>query len=496
MAGDVLKAGESRVWLFEDGPGPGRGKEFFGFAKIGDPTFGFGDIERIEVPSETRFNEFVQIDSIQGAKERPTASVQARYPRQDLSTLLRIGRKRCAAGVQVHMGKCANPQDFDANWDKVMVFTDVKYSSYTIEGFGALSSDEQAAVNETGEFSADDMYEVKPLLFGEQLSTVIAREITKVLACDTIECGDCDEPSDGCQKVFALQIGVGATPGTNPSVVYSDDGGATGDSLAISTLFSNETPGDAVCVGGDMVIVAGAGGIHINDFEDILDGTDNWVEVTSGLVAAKGPLSITSVGPSHTWMGATGGYIYFTDDPRGGVSVQDAGVATIQDLEAIHALDKLNVVAVGDLNAVVYTTNGGSTWQSLTGPAVGVNLTAVWMYDARLWLVGDANGDLWRTSDAGVTWTEITLPITPTALNDIRFFDSVVGYLGVTVAGPAGRMLRTIDGGQTFQTMPERAGSIPANDEINSVAVCASPNVVWGGGLGDNGSDGILVKAS
>ena len=496
MAGDVLKAGERRVWLFEDGFGPGRGKEFFGFARIGDPTFGFGDIERVEVPSETRFNEFDQIDSIQGAKERPTASIIARYPRADLSSLLRIGRKRCASGVQVHLGKCANPQDFDANWDKVLVFTDVKYSSYSGENFGALASDEQAAANETGEFSADDMYEVKPLLFGEQLSTVIAREITKVLACDTIECGDCDEPSDGCQKVFALQIGVGATPGTSPSVVYSDDGGATGDSLAISTLFSNETPGDAVCVGGDMVIVAGAGGIHINDFEDILDGTDNWVEITSGLVAAKGPLSITSVGPSHTWMGATGGYIYFTDDPRGGVSVQDAGVATIQDLEAIHALDKLNVVAVGDLNAVVYTTNGGSTWQSLTGPAVGVNLTAVWMYDARLWLVGDANGDLWRTSDAGVTWTEITLPITPTAVNDIRFFDSVVGYLGVTVAGPAGRMLRTIDGGQTFQTMPERAGSIPANDDINSVAVCASPNVVWGGGLGDNGSDGILVKAS
>src|SRR3972149_5770707 len=102
MAGDVLKAGESRVWLFEDGPGPGRGKEFFGFAKIGDPTFGFGDIERIEVPSETRFNEFVQIDSIQGARERPTASVQARYPRADLSSLLRIGRKRCASGVEGH----------------------------------------------------------------------------------------------------------------------------------------------------------------------------------------------------------------------------------------------------------------------------------------------------------------------------------------------------------------------------------------------------------
>src|SRR3970040_1896174 len=150
-----------------------------------------------------------------------------------------------------------------------------------------------------------------------------------------------------------------------------------------------------------MLVVAGAGGIHINDFEDILDATDNWVEVTSGLVAGKGPLSITSVGPSHTWMGATGGYIYFTDDPRGGVSVQDAGVATTQDLEAIHALDKLNVVAVGDLNAVIYTTNGGSTWQSLPGPAVGGNPTAAGMDDARLWLGGGANGELGRASERG-----------------------------------------------------------------------------------------------
>jgi hypothetical protein len=494
---DVAKAGETRVWLFEDGYGPGKGKEYFGNARIGDPTFGFGDIERIEVPSESRFNEFDQIDSIQGAKERPTSSVIARYPRKDISTLLKIGRKRCRSGVQVHIGKCANPQDYDANWDKILNFTDVKYSSYSMEGAGALSSDEQAAVNETGEFSADDMYEIKPLTFAEKCASEIAREITKVVVCDSIECGDCDEPSDGCQKVFGLQVGTGATPGTLPSVVYSNDGYDTCATLEISTMTSTETPQDGACVGGDLIVISdGSGGIHINDLDDILAGTDNWVEASAGFVGGSDPVAVATAGAQNTWLGAEGGYVYFTADPRAGVSVQDAGVATASDLAAGHAFDKLNVVFVGATNAVIYTNNGGVTWASVTGPAVGVNLTAVAMYSEISWLVGDANGDLWRTADTGATWTEITLPVTPTLVEDIKFFDEAIAYLAVTIAGPAGNMLRSTDGGSSWYVLPERSGSIPANDTINSVAVCDDPNVVYGGGLADDGSDGIVVKAA
>ena len=494
---DVAKAGETRVWVFEDGFGPGTSKEYFGNARIGDPTFGFGDIERIEVPSEDRFNEFDQIDSIQGARERPTASIIGRYPRKDVSTLLRIGRKRCASGVQVHLGKCTNPQDYDANWDKILNFTDVKYSSYSGESFGALSSDEQAAINETGEFSADDMYEIAPLTFAEKCAAEVAREITKVVVCDTIECGDCDEPSDGCQKVFALQAGTGATPGTLPSVVYSDDGLATCASLDISTMTSTETPQDGACVGGDFIVVSdGSGGVHVNSQTDILAGTDNWVEASTGFVGGSDPVAIASAGAQNTWLGAEGGYVYFSSDPRAGVSVQDAGNATASDLAAGHAFDKLNVVFVGAANALIYTTNGGVTWALVTGPAVGVALTAVWMYNEITWLVGDANGDLWRSLDSGTTWTEITLPVTPTLIEDIQFFDETVGYLAITIAGPAGRILRTTDGGSSFYVLPERSGAIQANDTINSVAVCANPNVVYGGGLADDGSDGVIVKAA
>ncbi len=494
---DVAKAGETRVWLFADGFGPGKVKEYFGFARIGDPTFAFGDIERIEVPSEDRFNEFDQIDSIQGAKERPTSSVIARYPRLHISTLLQIGRKRCASAVQVHIGKCNNPQDYDANWDKILNFTDVKYSSYSMENAGALASDEQAAVNETGEFSADDMYEIVPLTFAEKCTAEVVREIHKVVVCDTVECGDCDVPSDGCQKVFALMVGTGATPGTLPSVVYTSDGYDTCAALDISTMTSTETPVDGACVGGDLVVISGeSGGLHINDQDDILAGTDNWVEAATGFVGGNDPLSISSAGAQDTFIGAENGYIYFSSDPRAGVSVQDAGNATASDLNAIHAFDKRNVVAVGAANALVNTNNGGVTWTLIVGPAVGVALTAVWMWNEITWFVGDANGDLWRSLDTGATWTEITLPVTPTLIEDLRFFDESVGYLAITIAGPAGRILRTTDGGATWYVLPERSGAIQANDTINSVAACDDPNVVYGGGLADDGADGILVKAA
>ena len=494
---DVAKAGETRVWVFEDGFGPGKAKEYFGNARIQDPTFSFGDVERIEVPSEDRFNEFEQIDSIQGAKERPTSGIQGRYPRQAVSTLLRIGRKRCPSGVQVHIGKCANPQDYDANWDKILNFTDVKYSSFGLEGAGALSSDEQAPINETGEFSGDDMYEIAPLTFAEKCTGAVVREITKVVVCDTIECGDCDTPSDGCQKVFALMLGTGATPGTLPSVVYTDDGYDTCAALDISTMTSTEVPQDAACVGGDLVVISdGSGGLHINGQADILAGTDNWVEAVVGFVGGNDPVAIASAGAQNTWLGAENGYVYFSSDPRAGVVVQDAGDATNQPLAAGHAFDKLNVVFVGDTNALISTINGGVTWALIIGPAIGIALTAVWMYNEITWFVGDANGDLWQTLNSGANWTEITLPVVPTLIEDIQFFDETVGYLAITGPGVAGQILRTTDGGASWYVLPERAGALQANDTINSVAACADPNVVYGGGLADAPPDGIIVKAA
>jgi len=61
--------------------------------------------------------------------------------------------------------------------------------------------------------------------------------------------------------------------------------------------------------------------------------------------------------------------------------------------------------------------------------------------------------------------------------------------------GSAGRLFRTIDGGYSWYVLPEGTGSIPSNYQLNSIALCDDPNIVYAGGLETNSGDydGILI---
>lgn len=61
-------------------------------------------------------------------------------------------------------------------------------------------------------------------------------------------------------------------------------------------------------------------------------------------------------------------------------------------------------------------------------------------------------------------------------------------------SNPLGRILRTYDGGYSWNVLPEGSGSMPDNDRFNAIAACtADVNFVVGVGLGGNGTDGIIV---
>lgn len=498
---EIVLSGYSRVWLLENGANPNVTPAYQGLMKIGDPSWPQGDIKRIEAPDPTRYDEFLEVAEVKGTRERVSTSIEGRYP-MELSTMLRLTRQACPFDVQVHMGKCLDPREFNLGWQKIAVFERARFKGYDVANFGALGSDERTQTNEKGDLSAKDWYELVRLTFAEQGGTIVTREIISGDVCDTANCGDCGFASDGCQRVLWTQIGSGASPGTPPAVIYSANGGDTYLGVNISTLLGNEPPSDSECVGGIFVVVSNTDEtLHWAYLDDFFANWPNagapvWVQVTNGFVFGQGPNAIVSVDSRHTWLAADSGYIYFTDDPTQGVTVQEAGVATTQTLNDIAALDEFNVVAVGNSNAVIATDNGGETWRLVTGPVVGQNLTAVWMKTGDLWLVGVANGTLWFTSNQGVTWTQINLPITGSRIDDIKFVTPTVGYLSVRVAGANSQILRTIDGGNTWYVLPEGPGSIPTNTRINQVAVCATnPNTVFGGGLG-SGTDGIIVKAA
>ena len=496
---ETIRSPFSRVFSIEQRAGPANAPVYQGQARALGPTWAFGDRTPIREPDPDRYNSFKVVGAIKGERSLPTLSIENRYSYQ-ISDYLRIAKIGCPLDLQVHFGKCQDPRDFNGGWDKILVAEGADISQWAAGELGALEQGQDTIVNETIDTNSLDFFEIKKLVLSELGSSEIIQEVIDIVICDAISCGACGLPSNGCQTIFAIQIATGASPGLPAELVWSVNGGSTLTSINISTLPVGSDPDALACVGTRLVVVSQDDcAIHSALISDILDGSPTWTRNAAGLVCAAGsPRDIFSLGSVQTWIVGAGGYVYFFSDITGTATVQSAGAVTAQDLNSIHGIDDQNLVAVGASNAVIYTKNGGDSWASITGPAVGIALNAVWMHTENEWFVGTANGKLYYTRDAGVNWVEKTFSGSGAgSVRDIVFATPTVGYMAHSTATPAGRIFRTIDGGFSWYLLPEDTASIPANDYIGALAACPDDvNIVYGGGLGDDAVDGIMVKGS
>lgn len=494
---DTLRNEFSRVFMLESRASPARTPSYQGLWKAGAVSWEQGDVTVTRIPDPNAYGQFVRTGKIIGEPGDPELTIMARAT-FDRSTLLRLARNGCDHDLQVHMGKCKNPQDFNRGWEKVLVLEAARITSYGTEDLGALGPDERAEVNEEVPFTGEDLYEVVPLNFSRKAEALVGREVSGLYVCDSVQCGTCGITSDGCQFVIAAVNTSGGSPGILAELVYTINGGSTWSERVISTLGAAENPNGVLCVGDYVVVFSeDSESLHYLALTDLKAVSGSWTEIATGFVATKGPLAAFSLGPTQTWLVAEGGYIYYSDDITAGVEVQEDGSNTTQDLLAIDGYDALNLVAVGASNAVLVTRNGGQSWQSVTGPAVGVNLNAVAMKSEDEWIIGTAGGRLFYTVDGGTNWTEKAFSGSGSgSVRAIKFTTRTVGYMAHSTTTPAGRVFRTIDGGNSWYILPEGTGSIPANDYISQLAVCDDPNILFAGGLADDASDGIVLKVA
>lgn len=494
---NLQKTSQTRLFTIEDRANPANRPTYQSLARALGLTWAQGAITPIRVPDPTQYGKFITVDRIRAQQELPTMSIEAHLTR-DLSTLLALVRKGCELDVQMHSGACEDPRDFNGGWEKIYVLEGATATSYDTGELGALDQGQEAVVNETIPFTGTDWYEIKRLVASEVASSQVVQEIVGITICDSRQCGECGIPSNGCEKIFAVSLNTGGSPGLGAQVAYSADGGATWADALITTLGATNDPSGLACSGIYLCVISNeSDSLHYAPLADILDGTETWAEVTTGFVANKGPNAIFSQGSTFNWLVGDGGYIYFSDDITSGVTVQSAGAQTVQNLAAIHGSDEFNLVAVGAANAVLFTNDGGNNWASVTGPAVGVDLTAVWVKSDKVWIIGTASGKLFYTQDGGGTFTEKAFSGSGSGkVWDISFSTPTVGYMSHATATPTGRVFRTIDGGFSWYILPEAAGlSIPDNDRITKLAACSEdPNLVFGGGLGANATDGIILK--
>lgn len=500
MAGNVnvVRSGFSRVWLVPNRAGSANTPEYQGLWKAGAVGWKQGDVKTIRVPDPSRYDQFIRVGKIIGDPGDPQLPITARYT-TDLSRLLQLVKRGCDHDLQVHIGECNDPRDFNRGWTKVLILEGARPTDYKTGDLGALEPGQRAMVDEDVPFTGEDYYEVGRMGFGEQAAAQVTQEIVDVLMPDTVQCGSCGIVSDGCQVILALTKRAGGSPGTGADIVYTKNGGGTWSYREITTLTGSNDPNALDISGSNLFVVSAAtGSLMYCTLADLLNNAETWTAVTTGfgVAATTGPKAIYAFDPTHVWIVGKGGYIYFSSDITAGVTAQDSGTATAQDYSAIHGIDQLHIVAVGAANAVSYTANGGSTWSAITGPAVGVALNAVWMKSNTEWFIGTDGGKLFVTRDAGTSWTEVTFPGSGAGhVYDLNFATNSVGFMAHTTAAPRGRILRTIDGGHSWYVAPESGVTLVNNNKIEALDSC-DPNVVIGGGLASNGTDGFLVKGA
>ncbi len=307
----------------------------------------------------------------------------------------------------------------------------------------------------------------------------------------------CGSGIDLCKVGFASCKFVTSA---SADVLYTTDYGATWTIAAADPFATSEDIQGVTCfqIGRNTTRVVVALGTTRAGGPMVIAYSDNfgvsWTVVTVGATNAqfaKGPNALFAYDPYNMWVVVGGGYIYKSTDNGVTWATQDAGVATAQDLYAVHfATDRVGA-AVGAAGAVVVTQDGGASWTVKTAPVAAI-LQTVWVIDSDHIWVGSDGGRLYYTADGGTTWT--ARDFTGTGAGKVRSIvfapgSTLFGIMAWDSAAPVGTVFSTIDGGFSWN-----AETTPTNSGLNGAFACDANNYWVGGNV--NSGTGVLLKVS
>ncbi len=112
-------------------------------------------------------------------------------------------------------------------------------------------------------------------------------------------------------------------------------------------------------------------------------------------------------------------------------------------LRDVCSLNETEAVAVGDRNTVIKTTDRGSTWNKMYGPAAD-NWISVFFVDAERGWIGGERGTFAATTDGGVTWS-LKQNLYGSPVTDLHFINRQHGFAVGEFEGMA-----EIDGDEVF----------------------------------------------
>jgi photosystem II stability/assembly factor-like uncharacterized protein len=200
-------------------------------------------------------------------------------------------------------------------------------------------------------------------------------------------------------------------------------------------------------------------GIAVGENATILKTSDSgltWTPMTEFVVSQFN--GVAAVNATDAYAVGTSGTILKTQD--NGSTWTQLNTGTTKAFNATFFVSATEGYAVGDSGTVMKTINSGTTWLPLTTPAIQ-DFNDVQFTDLNTgYITGgyffapdtsqNIPGKVYKTTDAGVTWTQI-LSVPGVVFKSIHFPVTDTGYVvGGDAGGYASKIYKTINGGVTW----------------------------------------------
>lgn len=460
---------QSRVFVAEGLPGPNNPPVFQGCLVMGGASQGQGDVEYIYCPDPDNYNRFVVVGEIQGREENVETSLSGHFPLNRRSQIIKWGNAKSPLAIHVHFGTASNPQNFNV-FEKAVIFDDgARITSTDIDEMGAL--DESAEIGQSADISAAGFYEVVPLSYVEvQESLVDSGGAGAAMA----RVYDDRLPIDNRQAYYVITNGDGTTL-SDAKLVYSINGGSVWAGANVPTGDNTRFP-SGVAVLNDVVIVpfkTGTEWYYYNAFA----AAPAFVAVDAGMQMN----AISSNGSVAYVVGNTGAMGRIDDYASAPETVSPG---TSNDILSVHVSPSGAVICGDDAGNVMFAPDG-VTFGSYE-IAAGDGVTAVFAQNTDVAWAGTNDGELYYTTDGGVSWALRGFPGSGTGtgvVTDINFPTLSVGYVAFQPAGALAVLLKTVGAGAvgTWYTVP-RSGALPTSYNLSISLIPNEPNILLAAG--------------
>lgn len=174
-----------------------------------------------------------------------------------------------------------------------------------------------------------------------------------------------------------------------------------------------------------------------------MDGGETWeLQLSIGTIFE----SIFFIDKDTGYAVGNNGTIVHTKD--GGINWEEQEWGFNGELNSVYFNDLNNGIIVGASGYILKTTNGGVKWETIYTTFRNNSMNAVIMTNENVGFAGNLSGMI-MTTDGGLNWTR-NYP-TPHSVYDFHIVDKNIIY----AVGGQGQVLKTDDGGETWETMTE-----------------------------------------